>query len=343
MKVERLNRCQLEQTLDSIKKLKICLLGDVCVDVYWFSDMKKSILSRETPHFPLPVVQERFSLGSGGNVAANMAALNPKELRVVSVIGSDWRASLVRECLAGMGLSDSYLVQDSTRCTPAYCKPFRKGISHVEYEDPRIDFDNYQPLLPQTEQNVLHMLEQAVAGCDILVVCDQNTNGVVTDTIANAVCQLGNEGKRVVVDSRERVARYHDVIVKPNELEAALAVGKPLPQGRVQVNDYQQIATLLSSRTNRPAVVTLGGLGALWAEDGRVTHVPTQEIPPPIDIVGAGDTFLSGFGCAYAAGLPGPDALAFANLCSGITVKKIGQTGVATPQEILSQYQENTR
>ena|GEM_PF-4288646 len=32
-------------------------------------------LSRETPHFAMPVVEERVSLGGGGNVAANMAAL----------------------------------------------------------------------------------------------------------------------------------------------------------------------------------------------------------------------------------------------------------------------------
>ncbi len=49
--------------------LRVAVLGDFCLDMYWHADMRRSVLSRETPHFPLPVVKERFSPGGAGNVA----------------------------------------------------------------------------------------------------------------------------------------------------------------------------------------------------------------------------------------------------------------------------------
>ena len=52
------------------KKSRFAVLGDFCLDIYWHADMQKSELSRETPHYPLPIVQERMSAGGAGNVAA---------------------------------------------------------------------------------------------------------------------------------------------------------------------------------------------------------------------------------------------------------------------------------
>jgi len=58
--------------------------------------------------------------------------------------------------------------------------------------------------------------------------------------------------------------------------------------------------------------------------------------------VGAGDTFLSAFCAAAATGCGIGQAAAFANLASGVTVKKIHQTGTATPEEIRAKRQEQT-
>ena len=50
---------------------------------------------------------------------------------------------------------------------------------------------------------------------------------------------------------------------------------------------------------------------------------------------------LSVMAAALAAGVEGGQALSFANLASGVTVKKIGTTGTATGEEILQKYREN--
>jgi bifunctional ADP-heptose synthase (sugar kinase/adenylyltransferase) len=51
--------------------------------------------------------------------------------------------------------------------------------------------------------------------------------------------------------------------------------------------------------------------------------------------VGAGDTFLSGFALALAAGAARPEAAYFAGLCGEVTIQKIGMTGTASAEEIL--------
>ena len=71
--------------------------------------MKKSELSRETPHYPLPVVKEIMSLGAGGNVVANVAALKPDKLFVCGVCGDDWRGDILKKKLSEIGADTSGL------------------------------------------------------------------------------------------------------------------------------------------------------------------------------------------------------------------------------------------
>ena len=322
-----MDRNVLQKILEDIKNVRVCVVGDVCLDIYWQADMKKSRLSRETPHFPLPVVSERCSLGGGGNVMANAAALGVRQVLPVSVLGADWRGGLLRDRMAALGMGFEGLVTDETRVSPCYAKPLRAGISDVVYEDPRLDFENYAPLSAQTEAALLAALFAAAEKADAVCVCDQLAFGAVTPAVRQALCALGKI-KPVIADSRERIALYKNVIVKPNAVEAAAALGAGAlaPEGA---------AKALSAKTGAPALVTLGEKGAVWCENGETRFIPAVPVAGPVDPVGAGDSFLAAFAAAYAAGAPGAQAAEFACLAAGVTVQKLGETGVASPEEIL--------
>jgi bifunctional ADP-heptose synthase (sugar kinase/adenylyltransferase) len=123
---------RLEEILGRMGGVKIGLLGDVCLDIYWRADMRRSELSRETPHFPLPIVDERLAPGGGANVAANMAALGPKSVRLFSAVGDDWRGRELLRLLERMGIGLSGVVAAGAgRVTNAYAKPIRMGFSGV--------------------------------------------------------------------------------------------------------------------------------------------------------------------------------------------------------------------
>ncbi len=60
---------------DDISSVKIIVIGDFCLDAYWFIDEAMSEISIETNEATRPVAKQRYSLGGAGNVTNNLAAL----------------------------------------------------------------------------------------------------------------------------------------------------------------------------------------------------------------------------------------------------------------------------
>ncbi|MEI6143733.1 MAG: PfkB family carbohydrate kinase, partial [Mariniphaga sp.] len=80
---------QLQKILGDISAVKIAVVGDFCLDAYWFIDEAMSEISVETNQATRPVRQQRYTLGGAGNVTSNLAALGVKDIRAFGVIGTD--------------------------------------------------------------------------------------------------------------------------------------------------------------------------------------------------------------------------------------------------------------
>ncbi len=329
---------RLEDLIAKIRKIRVVLIGDLCIDVYWRSDMTKSELSRETPHFPLPVVEEWMSPGAGGNVAANIADLKPESVKAIGVTGRDWRGDALIRRFQELGIDASHVLVSGEVVTNGYCKPLRKGISTLEYEDPRIDFANYEPLPKEEEKKLVRLMRENARDADVICVSDQFSFGCITPLVRKEIISLAREGKRVVVDSRERIGLFRGVTLKPNEVEGLRAINKGRGALKGSFEDYVRAAVMLSEQNDSKVCMTIGPDGCLYAESGMATHVPSCEVAPPIDIFGAGDTFLSAYSCALAAGAEPCEAACFANLAASVTIRKIGTTGTASPGEIMMRY-----
>lgn len=323
--------------LEGISRARIGLIGDLCLDMYMDVDMRLSELSREVPNYTLPVVGERVSPGGAGNVAANLAALKPKALRVLGVLGRDWRGGLLKEALRARGVPTDGLIVSPKATTNAYIKPVRRGYSDLLYESPRLDYENREALSAGDEAALMEALEWAAQEVDVLCVCDQLKNGCVTGRIRRRVCELARDGLRVIVDSRDRIGEYRDVIVKPNEMEAMRALNL---NGAVTLERMAQAALALSERSGRPALITLGENGCLAAEDGRVAHIPARRVSGPTDICGAGDSFLAALACALGGGADIRAAAALGNLSASVTIAKLGETGTASRAELMRAFED---
>ena len=335
-----ISREKLESILSKIKEVNIALIGDICLDVYWKADMTKSELSRETPHFPLPIIGESFSLGGGGNAAANIAALMPESIKVLGVIGSDWRGDVLVKKFQEAGIDTGSIVASKKAVTNAYCKPIRKGISNIEYEDPRLDFNNYEELSQKDEAKLLELLAQCAGGIDVLCVSDQLLYGCITPVIREKIMSLAKEGLKVIVDSRDRIGLYYGVTLKPNELEGIRAVYKGNTRAGLSFEDYISTAQVLARKNKSNVCMTLGQKGCIYSDSHTIIHVPSNDVLPPIDICGAGDTFLSAFSSAIAAGVKPYEAMSFANIAAEVTIKKVGITGTASPEEMRARHEE---
>ncbi|MGI6570834.1 MAG: bifunctional heptose 7-phosphate kinase/heptose 1-phosphate adenyltransferase [Caldicoprobacterales bacterium] len=330
-----INRELVLDILEKIKTTRIGIIGDGCLDIYWDADMRLSVLSRETPHFPLPVVRERIYPGAGGNVAANVRSLQAGSTYILSCIGKDWRGESLLSVLAELGIDTRFMLTDDNWITPAYCKPVRQGYSDVKYEDPRIDFENRTALSLDRETELIDNLTALSKEVDVLIVCDQFNYGVIGERVCTALAELAGQGRIVVADSRTRIGLFRNVIIKPNELEARMAVNQGEVSADMNFEDLAEAAVRLYERNSAPVVITMGSGGSLWYSGEKLHRAESIPVEPPIDIVGAGDTFLAAFSCAYGAGFSGPACIAFANLASSVVIQKIGMTGTASPDEII--------
>ena len=95
-----------------------------------------------------------------------------------------------------------------------------------------------------------------------------------------------------------------------------------------------------SMRTGKPVFITLGPDGILVANNENLTHIPGIKIPPPIDIVGAGDSVSASVVSALCAGASLPEAAQLGVLASSITIQQIGTTGTASPEQIAKRFRE---
>ncbi len=328
-------RSRLEALLARMRQQHLLVVGDGCLDMYWRADMQRSVLSRETPHFPLPVVEEQYSLGAGSNVAQNLAALGCT-VTMVTVVGQDWRGQVWMECAQREGIETGGVIVDPTRWTPAYGKPIRMGIDGHMQEDARLDFINRTPLSPATEAEVIRHLESWSGRVDAIIVADQVSHGVITDRVREALGQVGVTHP-TYVDSRDWGIRYRHAVVKPNTLEFAQALGLAA-ESVLQADESQlyQWAKPWIARVDGAICLTRSNRGAVWMDSEGVESRAAVPVPGPIDPVGAGDSFLAAMAASRTAGATNGEAMECGMLAASVVLRKIGITGAAEGHELLA-------
>ena len=92
MKQER-----IKEILKKFENVKIAVYGDFCLDVYWDMDPEGSEVSVETGLKAESVEKHTYSPGGAGNIVANVAALHPKSIKVIGVLGADIYGNEFRE------------------------------------------------------------------------------------------------------------------------------------------------------------------------------------------------------------------------------------------------------
>ncbi len=337
-----LKRARLEGILESFKGLRAMVIGDFALDVYWYADMTHSELSRETPHHTRPVVRETYSPGASGNICCNVKALGVNDVFAVTVIGEDWRGQILKGRLEENGIVTDRIVESSERVTSTYIKPILCGWESQQ-EDSRLDFVNRKPLSEANEAKLIESIQVAASEVDAVIVEDQMTqNGVVTDRVRESLIRLAerNLGKTFVADSRERIGLFRSMVLKPNKMEAVKAVDPSKDPSSVKPDELLDIAQRLLRCAGRPVYVTLSKEGVLVVTDSENVHLPAAPAKPPIDPVGAGDTFISSIAMGLAAGASPVEAGIVANLAAGVILKKLNITGTASPEEVLVKFDE---
>ena len=164
-----MKKIQLQKILQDISFVKMAVVGDFCLDAYWFIDETMSEISVETNEATRPVRQQRYSLGGAGNVASNLAAMGIRDVRAFGVIGTDpFGAEMVRIMKETGIQTTNLLIQDEIWHTHTYAKPYIK-----DKELNRVDFGNYNQLSEKTADLLISNLIREIPGVDIILINQQ--------------------------------------------------------------------------------------------------------------------------------------------------------------------------
>jgi bifunctional ADP-heptose synthase (sugar kinase/adenylyltransferase)/phosphoglycolate phosphatase-like HAD superfamily hydrolase len=334
-----MNRAGLENLLADVRRVRIGIIGDYCLDAYWEMDPSLSERSIETG-LPARVVRsQRYSPGGAGNVAANLLGLGVGTVRAFGVLGDDPFGREMLRCFAGLGIdSSAMLVQAHGWSTPAYVKPVEAGV-----ESNRIDFGNANVLDAEVGSRLLASLRAALASLDLVVVNQQLAHGIHTEGIRRGLVALIGESSRAgrpvrfLTDSRSFSDSYDGAMRKMNDREALRLCGREwVAEDPVPFEEAARAAAELSARWDTTIFLTRGARGILVQEGNRAHAVPGLRIVGRIDPVGAGDSALAGIAAALAAGRSAPAAAELGNFAAGVTVQKLFTTGTASAAEVLA-------
>lgn len=334
-----MTRERLEELLDRIPTMRIAVLGDFFLDRYLVIDPALAERSIETGLEARQVVDVRCSPGAAGTVTSNLAALGVRSLEAIGVIGDDGEGYELVRGLRRTGVDTAPLAHAAARFTPTYTKPMLRTASG-EREMERLDTKNRAPLDADLEERLAAAVAQRVAErrVDAIVVMDQveeRNCGAVTDRVRAVLADLGRRvpGVLIFADSRRRIGEYRNAVTKPNHHEAARALGRH-PSTAETPEGAGACGRPLATLCGRPVFVTMGAAGIMVCDAERATRVPSVPVPDPIDIVGAGDSATAGIVCGLCAGATPEEAALLGNLCAAVTIRKLGTTGTASPDEV---------
>jgi len=334
-----MNTNQLKEILKKIKYVKVAVYGDFCLDAYWFLDPRGGEISAETGLHSQAVKKHYYTLGGASNVVANLAALEPREIKVIGAIGNDIFGRELMRQFKGLCVDYNFLViQDENFDTVTFSKIILDGK-----EQPRMDFGFFNQRSKLTEDKIIIGLRDVLQKSDVLIFNQQVPGSLNSERFIFEVNLLLNQFNKniVLLDTRHYGEKFKNIYRKTNAVEAARLNGiaaEVLDQ--VDFEATKRHAQKLFDESKKPVFITRGSKGILVVDSSGSHEIPGIEFNKPIDPVGAGDTVASALALCLGAGLTPADAAEFANLAASVTVQKLFMTGTASGKEMLDLCQE---
>ncbi len=326
MTTPRAERQELLRTIARFTGRRVLVVGDLMLDQYI-----RGSVSRISPEAPVPVVRvtgETFIPGGAGNVVSNLAALGAS-VSVVGVVGEDEAGRRLLEQFRGKGVNTDGVCVDEGRLTTQKCRVVAERQQALRY-----DRETTEPLSHATETRLLTSLAGELSKAEAVILSDYGKGVIGPKLLARAILGARKRKIPVTVDPKpEHFRRYKGITcVTPNTSEAWACMHRVPKPGADALDELGR--DILKTLRSKSVLITRGPDGmSLFEAHGKVTHIPTvaREV---FDVSGAGDTVISTFTLALAAGAPLLRAAKLSNHAAGIVVAKLGTA--TTDQKELS-------
>jgi rfaE bifunctional protein kinase chain/domain len=313
-------RDRLLALLDAFSRQTILVVGDFVADEFVGGEIAR--VSREAPVLILRHRQTQLVPGGGANAVNNLADLGARVLPV-AVVGDDESGRGLLRYFRRKNV-DTGTVERLPGWTTATKTRFLAGWTHTTRQQV-LRVDREPAPLPDAVARRLQRRAKALLSRANAVLLSDYGLGVVTPALARRV--LGRRRRLpVTVDSRHDLLSFAGLGITaatPNEPELEA-------QYRARIGSDTALLARLGERARRKMglealVVTRGKDGMVVFERRRRPRaIPIYGTDQVADVTGAGDTVISVFTLALAAGGTFYQAARLANYAGGIVVMKQG-------------------
>jgi len=330
----------LNNIIDKFPETSIAVIGDLCLDMYYFLSKDKCEISVETGIETNSVSVFKHEAGGAGNVAINLKTLGASQVDVYGVVGADPFGNTLKVILEKSGVNCRYIkTQESNWNTHVYHKIYKD-----EREEPRYDIGNFNKANNQVVKSLLKDLESNINNYQAIIINEQIIHGYHNELFQSGLSALIEKYEDKcfwITDCRHLNHIYKRSIRKLNIHEARALYDdvhmKDVKRKGVDPLDNKELAEWLYSYWDKPVVITLGEEGAIAVDqNGIIQEVEGINLIGQIDTVGAGDAFLSGLTLTLASGGGMNEALNIGNFSANVSVTKLFETGHPTTREVLA-------
>ena len=329
-----MNKQLIEKILFNAKTAKIAVVGDFCLDVYWFLNEIASEKSLETDLPTWPIAEQEYSLGGAGNVVNNLHALGCENIHVFGVVGTDPWGQILMQNLYKLNVNcEGIITQEKHWATPAYVKPYKK-----QNELNRIDFGNFNKLDSYTLNSLLSCLEKELPELEIVIISQQIEGSLFVNEFIEKLLILMDKfcDTLFIVDSRHNSEDFPGAILKLNDFIAERMVENITHKGDAVTRENAiKTAKTLYKKFKKTIFITCGLNGCILMDEGIIKEIPSINITRKIDTVGAGDSMLAGICIGLVSGQDAYNSACLGTLAAAVTIQKLYQTGTVSPEELL--------
>lgn len=311
----------------------VLVVGDLMLDEYLWGE-----ITRISPEAPVPVMhlhRAERSLGGAANVARNVASLGAK-VTAVGVVGADNAATSLIEELDRAGINREGVLVEPARVTTRKCR-----LMSLEHRQQvfRFDEETTNDISPATEERLLALVRERLSGVQA-VICSDYLKGVLTKWVLQETAEVARKhGIPLITAPKDTNAEKYvgASVLMPNLREFARLAGHRM-NGNATAWIDRAAWSLSEAHKFSTLLVTRGpdGMTLFERENGNLRRQDISSFAQSVyDVTGAGDTALSAFALAIAAGAERNQAARIANIAAGIVVGKRGTASV-TKEDILA-------
>lgn len=323
---------RLQEIVESFRKVKVCVIGDVIVDEY--INCRILGLSQEEP-LPVasPIDSKRF-IGGAAIVAAHQSTLGA-ETTLLTVMGDDSEANWIADEMKAAGVNLKY-VKDNARPTTLKQR-YRRGQQTL-FKLSRL---SEQSIVNETREEFLELVKRNISEVDLVVFSDFSY-GIIDEELVKLVVEYCTQnGVLVCGDSQSSsqiglLSRFFKIsLLTPTEYEARQELRNPNDGLAVIAEELRRKLEVGN------LILKLGADGILvqyW--NSAKEDIATEQIPAlnhhPIDTSGAGDSLLAISALSLAIEDNILNAAFLGSIGAGLQISRVGNTPL-TKLELLKE------